>query len=123
MTEALHGVETMEYYRTSRSHIPKQKQQSLNCFTNLVPISSSRKAPVTHLVAGRASRLQRLGVVPSAIQLPLSIEVDEIHKQLLTDATREARRMPARVWSSSRREHTYIATRQSLLALQHTAGR
>lgn len=118
-TEALHGFEPLEYYRTSGCHIPKQ--QSLNnCLTNFVPISSPRKAQLTHLVAGRTSRLQRLGVVPSAIQLPLSIEVDEIHKQLLTDATREARRMPAGVRSCSRCEHAYITARQSLLALQHS---
>jgi hypothetical protein len=117
-TDALHGFEPLEYYRMSRCHIPKQ--QYLNkCLTDFVPISPPRKAPLTHLVAGRTSRLQRLGVVPSAIQLPLSIEVDEIHKQLLTDATREARRMPTGVWSCSRREHTYITARQSLLALQH----
>lgn len=118
-TEALHGLEPLEYYRTSRCHLPKQ--QSLNnLLTNFVSISFPRKAPLTHLVAGRTPRLQRLGVVPSAIQLPLSIEVDEINKQLLTDATREACRMPACVWSCSRREHTYITARQSLLALQHS---
>lgn len=118
-TDALHGFEPLEYFRMSRCHIPKQ--QYLNkCLTDFVPISTPRKAPLTHLVAGRTSRLQRLGVVPTAIQFPLSVEVDEIHKQLLTDATREARRMPAGVWSCSRREHTYITVRQSLLALQHS---
>lgn len=118
-TGALHGFEPLECYRMSGCHIPKQ--QSLNnCLTKFVPISSPRKAPLTHLVAGRTSRFQRLGVVPSAIQLPLSIEVDEIHKQLFADATCEARRMPAGVRSCSRCEHTYITARQSLIALQHS---
>lgn len=73
----------------------------------------------THLVAGRAPGLQRLGVMPSAVQLTLPVEVNEIHEQLLAHATREARRVPAGIGPSARREHTDIATRQALLALQH----
>ena len=80
-------------------------------------------APVTHLVARWAPRLQSLSMMPSTVQLPLSIEVDEIYQQLLTDATREAGRMPAGVGPCSRREHTDVTTWQSLFALQHRTGR
>jgi hypothetical protein len=120
-TEAVRGFVTLECYRMPRCHIPKQF--SKNFLINWVTISFSRKAPITYFVAGRAPRLQGLGMMPSTVQLSFSIEVDEIHKQLLTDATREARRMPASVGPGSRRENADIATRQSLLALQHTASR
>jgi len=90
---------------------------------NRVTVSSPRRALLhgrrTHLITGGAARLQRLGVMPSTVKLTLPIEVDEIHEQLLADATREARRVPAGVGPRARCEHADIATRQALLALQH----
>ncbi len=35
------------------------------------------------LVAGRASRLGRLGVVASTVELAVFVEVDEVHQELL----------------------------------------
>jgi hypothetical protein len=35
------------------------------------------------LVAGRASRLGRLGVVAATVELAVLVEVDEVHQELL----------------------------------------
>ena len=50
-----------------------------------------------HLVAGGASRLDGLGVVPAAVELSVLVKVDEIDEQLLAYGAREAVGMPAAV--------------------------
>ena len=75
------------------------------------------------LVAGRAARLERLGVVAAAVDVAIRsvVKVDEVDEQLGARVAREARRVPARVrerrWRlavvaeragscAARREHT-----------------
>ena len=48
-----------------------------------------------YLIAGGAARLQPLGVVPSAVDLPVLVEVYQVHQQLVAHAAHEAGRMPA----------------------------
>lgn len=53
------------------------------------------------LVAGAASRLERLGVMPAAVESAVPPEVDEVDEELPADAACEACRMPERRRSRS----------------------
>lgn len=47
-----------------------------------------------YLIAGGAPRLQPLGVVSTAVDLPVLVEVDEVHQELVAHAAHEAGWMP-----------------------------
>ena len=47
-----------------------------------------------HLVTSGTSWLESLSVVAATVQLAVPEEVDEVHKQLVTQCTREARGVP-----------------------------
>jgi len=63
--------------------------------------------PGSHLVAGRASRLEQLRVVPATVDLPVLVEVDEIHQQLAAGGAGEAGRVPARTGTGTRPGHKH----------------
>lgn len=62
-----------------------------------------------HLIAGGAAGLQPLSVVPSAVDLPILVEVDEVHQQLLAHAADEAGGVPAHAVTRPRGEHGDVA--------------
>lgn len=70
----------------------------------------------SYLIAGRASRFERLRMVSSAVQPPLPPEVNQVHQEFVAHAAGEARRVPASVRSSSGSEHTYVTIGQRLFA-------
>lgn len=47
-----------------------------------------------YLITGSAARLQPLGVVPAAVDLPVLVEVDEVHQELVAHAAHKAGWMP-----------------------------
>lgn len=47
-----------------------------------------------YLITGGAARLQPLCVVPAAVDLPVLVEVDEVHQELVAHAAHKAGRMP-----------------------------
>lgn len=47
-----------------------------------------------YLIAGSAAGLQPLGVVPAAVDLPVLVEVDEVHQELVAHAAHKAGWMP-----------------------------
>lgn len=50
--------------------------------------------PGTHLVAGGTAGSEELGVVPTAVDPPILLEVDEVHQGLVAEVAGEAGRMP-----------------------------
>lgn len=62
-----------------------------------------------HLIAGGAAGLQPLSVVPAAVDLPILVEVDEVHQQLLAHAADEAGGVPAHAVTRPRGEHRDVA--------------
>lgn len=69
----------------------------------------------THLVAGGAAGLQPLCMVPPTVDLPILVEVDEVHQELIAHTAHEAGRVPTHAVSRPRREHgdvpsVYLAT-------------
>lgn len=54
-----------------------------------------------YLIAGSAARLQPLGVVPAAVDLPFLVEVDEVHQELVARAAHEAGGVPTHVVTRS----------------------
>lgn len=53
-----------------------------------------RHVPDIYLITGGAAWLQPLCVVPAAVDLPVLVEVDEVHQELVAHAAHEAGRMP-----------------------------
>ncbi len=47
-----------------------------------------------YLIAGGAAWLQPFGVVPPAVDLPILVEVNEVHQELIAHAAHEAGWMP-----------------------------
>lgn len=47
-----------------------------------------------YLITGSAARLQPLGVVSAAVDLPVLVEVDEVHQELVAHAAHKAGWMP-----------------------------
>ena len=73
-----------------------------------------------NLIAGRASGLERFGVMSAAVEFVGSPEVDEIDEKLLADATNETSRVPAHVGPGARRQDPHVPAHHLLLALKHT---
>ena len=48
-----------------------------------------------YLITGGAARLQPLCVVPATVDLPILVEVNEVHQELVAHAAHKAGRMPA----------------------------
>lgn len=59
----------------------------------------------TDLVTSRTARLQALGVVPAAVDLPILVEVDQVHQELIADGAYEAGWVPADPVAGARGEH------------------
>jgi len=76
-----------------------------------------------YLVAGGAARLQPLGVVPAAVDLPVLVEVDEVHQQLVAGAAHEAGRVPAHAVTGARRKHGDVAAVYLAAALRRRRRR
>ena len=76
-----------------------------------------------YLVTSGASRLERLGVMTSAVQPGLArgryaaVEVDEIDQQFGADAADETLRMPVSRRSSTRRRHRQFTRENCTIAL------
>lgn len=47
-----------------------------------------------YLITSGAAWLQPLGVVPAAVDLPVLVEVDEVHQELIAHAAHEAGWVP-----------------------------
>lgn len=47
-----------------------------------------------YLITGCAARLEPLSVVPATVDLPILVEVDEVHQELVAHAAHEAGWMP-----------------------------
>ena len=73
-----------------------------------------------YLITRSTSGLDQLGVVAAAIQLPVTVEVDQIHQQLLARRAHEARRVPDPVLASTGRKHSDVTTHDDGLALETT---
>lgn len=76
----------------------------------------------THLVAGGAPRLERLGVVAAAVQPSVLEEVDEVDEQVAAGAAGEAGRVPRGLGTRPGRGHGHVAGPQRLGALQQKRG-
>lgn len=75
-------------------------------------------AVCSDLVAGCAARLQALGVVPATVYLPILVEVDQVHQQLVADSAYEARWVPANTVAGARRKHSDVPAVNLASALQ-----
>lgn len=64
-----------------------------------------------NLIAGAASRLQRLRVMPATVQPAVPPEVYQVDEQLPAHAANEAGRMPEGGWTSATRSHRHLASR------------
>ena len=70
-----------------------------------------------YLVAGLTAGLEPLGVVPSAVDLPLLVEVDEVHQQLAAGGALEALGVPAAALPRPARKHRNVPAADLPLAL------
>ena len=84
----------------------------------LFPFSPSRNFSVTNLIARRASGLDSLGVMPSAEELPVLVEIDEVHQKLFADVAHKTPWMPQVVGSGSGCRHTDIPTAHLIWTLK-----
>lgn len=75
-----------------------------------------------YLVTGGAARLQPLGVVPPAEDLPVLVEVDEVHQELAARAAHEAGRVPAHAVARPRCKHGDVAAVYLAPALRKGGG-
>lgn len=75
-----------------------------------------------YLVTGGAARLQPLGVVPPAEDLPVLVEVDEVHQELAARAAHEAGRVPAHAVARPRCKHGDVAAVYLAPALRRGGG-
>ncbi len=64
----------------------------------------------TYLITGGAARLQPLGVVPTAVDLPILVKVDEVHQELAAHAAHETGRMPTHAMTCPGRKYSNVAT-------------
>ena len=55
----------------------------------------------TDLVTGCAAWLQALGMVSATVYLPILVEVDQIHQELIADSAYEAGWVPANTMAST----------------------
>lgn len=76
-----------------------------------------------YLVAGGAARLQPLGVVPAAVNLPVLVEVDEVHQELVAHAAHEAGGMPAHAVTSPGCKYSDVAAIYLPAALKKSGER
>lgn len=74
-----------------------------------------------HLVAGLAPRLHPLGVVPAAVDLPVLVEVDEVHQQLSAGHTLEALGVPAAAVARPAGKHCDVSAADLSAALRGPA--
>lgn len=63
-----------------------------------------------HLVTGLAAGLQPFGVVPAAVDLPVLVEIDQIHQQLAAGDTLETLGVPAASLTRPAGKHSYVST-------------
>ena len=70
-----------------------------------------------YLVAGLAAGLEPLGVVAPAVDLPLLVEVDEVHQQLAAGGALEALGVPAAALPRPARKHRDVPAADLPLAL------
>jgi len=70
----------------------------------LSPVSRS------YLIAGGAAWLEELGVVPSTVDLPVVVEVDQIHQHFAARGAGEARGVPAQPGARPRGEHCHFSS-------------
>lgn len=62
-----------------------------------------------YLVTGLAAGLQPLSVVPAAVDLPVLVEVDQIHQQLAAGDALEALGVPAGPGTRPAGEHSHVS--------------
>ncbi|TNN29514.1 hypothetical protein EYF80_060337 [Liparis tanakae] len=88
---------------------PKQPSVACQCCPSYVIWPWSMPVGGRDARTGGAARLQPLGVVPAAVDLPVLVEVDEVHQQLVAGAAHEAGRVPAHAAAGARRKHRDVA--------------
>lgn len=96
-----------------RSHKPRALDvfPSRHCFPSVFQVCWF------YLVTGRAAWFEQLSVVPSAVDLSIVVEVDQIHQQLATRGAGEARRVPALPRASPGSEHCHFSSVDVFTAL------
>jgi len=57
-------------------------------------------------------------MVPTAVEVPVPLEVDEVHQELLADAAHKAARMPTQLGAQALGENHDVTAGQRLLALK-----
>lgn len=75
-----------------------------------------------YLITGGAARLQPLGVVPPAVDLPVLVEVDEVHQELAAHAAHKAGWMPTHGVTCPRRKYSNVAAVYLAAALEGGEG-
>lgn len=66
------------------------------CYHMIIPVCLFvRDVMGLYLITGGAARLQPLSMVPAAVDLPVLVEVDEVHQELIAHAAHEAGWVPA----------------------------
>lgn len=101
-----HGVEAVEAVWTSFSHYVSLSAQLTLAFGTgkmlHVPCAAfcfRTFIGKDDLVTSRTSGFDGLGMMTSAVQSSLFVEIDQIYQKLVTDVAGEASRMPAGIWS------------------------
>jgi hypothetical protein len=73
---------------------------------------------IIHLITSGASWFEQLCVVAAAVDASLTVEVDEVDKQLLARGTHEACGVPAHRRACPRRKHSHLPARHTAATLQ-----
>jgi len=71
-----------------------------------------------YLVTGGAARLEGFGVVAAAVEFSFSVEVNQVHQQLVAHATGEARGVPLDRGPRTRGGDAHVAQPQRIRALR-----
>jgi len=69
------------------------------------------------LIASGAARLERLGVMPTAIEAPVPVKVDQVHEEFPADGAGKAARMPSTIWAGTRGQYGHISTAYAIRTL------
>ena len=99
------------------SHISVSRDLRLWQFICIIP-SFFLKKKSNHLVTSGASRLERFGVVSTAVETPFAVKVNQVDEQLATHAADETGRVPASRRTATRRHHRHVTATHRFAALK-----
>ena len=72
----------------------------------------------THFIASRTPWLQCFGVMSSAVDAAILVEINQIDQKLEADTTNETFRVPENVWTGPRCHHYQVTAAHCFLALR-----